>query len=308
MGGKLPRLFVITGPTASGKTAAAIQLAKKIKGAIISADSRQVYTGMNIGTAKPIIDEPAGRTGAVDSEPHPIEVPDNIDGIEHYLINIRRPNKELSLAEWQAAAYQAIEAVIDKGMTPILAGGTMLYINSIVHSYEIPSLESNPRLREELAMKNVEELYSRLIELDAKAADFVPPRHARRIIRALEVIEATGVPFSRMRKKGHCRYNVEFYGLFAGWDKLAANIEVRAREMVEMGLMAEKQRLIVQYGADLPLLNTINYRQVPDHDEMVRSNLKYARRQMSWWRGHREIKWHKTAEELMKSDEDKLEI
>ena len=292
-----PKLWVILGPTASGKTAAAIQLAQKIDGAVISADSRQVYTGLDIGTAKPRFDGKAAPT----REPQRLLMPGTVDGIVHYLINIRQPDEEFSLAEWQAAAYQAIDAVGARQMAPIMTGGTMLYIDSIVQAYDIPAVPRNEQRRAELAEMKVAQLYKRLRELDAKAAEFIPPGHARRIIRALEVIEATGRPFSEIRKKGKCRYKVQIYGLFNGWDVLKNNIAKRAQQMLDEGLEQEKQELIIKYGADLPLLKTINYREVPDKAAMVRSNLRYARRQMAWWRKREDIEWYQTADEMMGS-------
>lgn len=290
------KLAVILGPTAAGKTTAAIRLAYKINGAIVSADSRQVYTGMDIGTAKPVLDQ---RDASVwEPGPHHILVPDRVDGVDHYLINIRQPNEEMSLAEWQSAAYQAIDAIIEQHLTPILAGGTMLYIDSIVRAYDIPTVPTNHENRARLATQNVEALYKKLIELDPKAALFVQAHHAQRIIRALEVIEATGRPFSEMRRSGECKYEAALYGLFPGWERLRENVSTRVKDMLKMGLLEEKQALIDKYGAALPLLKTINYHQVPDMDEMIRSNMKYARRQMSWWRGRGEIGWFKTAEEL----------
>lgn len=283
------KLVVILGPTASGKTTAAIRLAHKINGAIVSADSRQVYTGMDIGTAKPILDHK--EAAVLESGPHHILTPDRIDGVDHYLINIRQPNEEMSLAEWQSAAYQAIDAIIEQQRTPILAGGTMLYIDSIVRAYDIPAIPKNPENRARLAAQKVETLYKKLIELDPGAALFVQAHHAQRIIRALEVIEATGRPFSEMRRSGECKYEAALYGLFPGWERLRENVSMRVKNMLDMGLFKEKQALIDRYGAALPLLKTINYHQLPDIDEMIRSNMKYARRQMSWWRNREEVTW-----------------
>lgn len=296
------KLVVILGPTASGKTTAAIRLANRINGAIVSADSRQVYTGMDIGTAKPHLDQmDEDDKSGKGQVPHHILLPDKINGIKHYLINIRRPNEEMSLTEWQAAAYQTIDAIIDQHMTPILTGGTMLYIDSVVRAYKIPAVPKDDKRRSKLAAQTVEELYKQLIRVDPKAALFVQASHARRIIRALEVIEATGRPFSEMRKKGECLYEVEMYGLFPGWETLQDNVTTRVQKMLDMGLVEEKQKLIDKYGIDLPLLKTINYNQLPDKNEMIRRNMKYARRQMSWWRGREEIKWFKTAEEMLEA-------
>jgi tRNA dimethylallyltransferase len=290
-----PELIVILGPTASGKTAAAIELARVLKGAVISADSRQVYTDMNIGTAKPQI---SNRSNG--QEPHSILTADVIEGVEHYLINIRKPNNEMTLTEWQTAAYQTIDAVAAKEERPILAGGTMLYIDSIVRAFSIPAVPPNSPLRQELTTIDTTELYERLIEQDPACATFVEKKNTRRIIRALEVIAATGRPFSEQRKQGDCLYIVKIYGLFPGWEKLEQQLTVRAQSMVDEGLREEKLWLSNHYGQELPLLRTINYDQVPNIPEMVRSNLQYARRQMAWWRRRTEIIWCDEVEALIK--------
>jgi len=290
---KLPDLIVIVGPTASGKTEAGIRIAEKVGGAVVSADSRQVYTGLNRGTAKP---EEAWLDKA-----HDIHTPDVIDGIDHYLMNIREVDDEFSLAQWQEAAFGVIDELISKGTSPLLVGGTMLYIDSIVNNYSIPAVPINNKLRGELNSLEADQLYSRLLDKDPKAGNFVQPQNKRRIIRALEVIESTGQPFSSLRTKQPSKYEVKMYGLWPGWEELESRIKVRVKQMVVDGLFKEKEELIAKHNKDLPLLATINYGQVPDTAEMIRANLRYARRQMSWWRGRSEIEWFDEVDRLIEA-------
>lgn len=298
---KLPKLTVIVGPTASGKTEAGILLAKQINGAVISADSRQIYTDMNIGTAKP---ELASNT------PHNIHTPDTIDNIKHYLFNVRAPDNQITLSEWQTSTLEIIDNLIEKNTPPLLVGGTMLYIDSIVFNYDIPRIKMNSKLRQDLEKKNTEDLFSDLIKQDPQAKDFVQPKNKRRIIRALEVIDATGKPFSQQRKTKPPRYNVQMIGLFPNWNTLSNRIQNRVQEMFAAGFIEEVTSLQKKYGTNLPLLQTINYKQVvamlngeitkeEATQAMIQANTRYARRQMSWWKGRDEITWIESPKEIL---------
>lgn len=278
------RLIVIVGPTASGKTDYAIELAKPENGAVVSADSRQVYQGMNIGTGK---------------------IRDT-QGIAHYLLNIREPNEPITLPEWQQLAFEAIDQIIANKKQPILAGGTMLYVDSVIFNYDIPRVKPNTAFRELKSQKSKVKTYQELLAKDPDAAKFIQPDNIRRIIRALEVFEATGKPFSEQRKKRESRYKIEMIGLFPGWDELRKRIEKRAREMFKLGLLDEVKALREKFGQDLPLLQTQNYRQAGAVLEqtisqaeavrdMVKSDMRYARRQMTWWRGREEINWQSSS-------------
>lgn len=320
MSNNLPKLIVIVGPTASGKTEAGIILAKHISGEVISADSRQIYTGMNIGTAKPEMENLKLKTKSEKQKlktqntlgndiQHDVHVADLVESVKHYLFNIRQPDDQLTLAEWQEGAFKVIDRLIDSNTPPLLVGGTMLYVDSIVFNYDIPSVEVNKKLREDLQSKSTEALFEDLLKRDPQAIDFVQPENKRRIIRAIEVIEATGKPFSGQRKTKLPIYDVQMIGLFPGWEALSDRIQNRVKEMLEEGLIEETIKLQDKYGLDLPLLQTINYKQVASMlegeltkeeaiQEMIRVNTRYARRQMSWWRGRAEITWIDSPEKL----------
>lgn len=302
------KIVVITGSTATGKTELAINLADQIHGAVVSADSRQVYVGMDIGTAKagPKKNK-AQRPSLVTA--HGVFVPDVVDGVDHYLLNIRKPDNPLSLSEWQASAWEVIDHILESRV-PLLVGGTMLYIDSIVKNFDVPRVEPNVQLRDELAAREADDLYAELIAQDSAAGTFIEPGNKRRIIRALEVIAATKKPFSAQRRSTSsrhgwraARYDTTIIGLFDSWEGLLMRITQRAKFMMSQGLLAETQRLIDVYGADLPLLQTMNYKQAASvlhgamserqaHEAMVRANMRYARRQMSWWKGREDIKWY----------------
>src|SRR3989344_8124111 len=178
---KKPKITVIVGPTASGKTDYAIALAKKTGGEIISADSRQIYTGMNIGTAKP--------QGAFSRQAHDVLQADMVDGIPHFLFNVTSPDKPWTLPQWQAAANRVLEDIIKRGKQPLLVGGALLYVDSIVKNFSIPAVEPDQAFRDILEQEDAPALYGRLMKADPAAVNFIEPHHKQRIIRALEVIE-----------------------------------------------------------------------------------------------------------------------
>lgn len=297
----LPRLIVIVGPTASGKTELGIALAQHIGGAAVSADSRQVYAGMNIGTGKP--------PEAWRAEAHAALNADTVNGVSHYLFNIRSPDAPLMLAEWQSAAFTILDSIIADEKMPFLVGGTMLYIDSVAKNFTIPAVQPDKKLRAHLELVDTPLLYHELLVLDPAARVFIEPHHRRRIIRALEVIKATGRAFSQQRNAGPQRYYVITIGLFPGWQELQRRIQLRAENMVAGGLLEETRVLIEQYSSTLPLLSTMNYAQAHkvlhgqlSHAqaiaEMVRVNMRYAHRQMSWWRGRKDITWLNGSENL----------
>ncbi len=273
--------YAILGPTASGKTAYAIELAKNINGAIISADSRQVYAGMDIGTAKP--------EEAWINTPHAMDIPDIIDTIPHYLLNIVSLDTPFTLSHWLDAAKKILPLIEESGKTPIIVGGTMLYIDALTDGYDIPIIEPNEEFRAELEKKSSEELFKELMIKDPEAKEFIEPHNSRRIIRALEVIEATGKPFSSLRTKKESRDEWTRIGIFSDWDTLKENITKRASEMMEDGLLEEKETLTTTFPTS-PLLKTMNYTE-STVAEMVQSNMRYAHRQMSWWKRRDDIGW-----------------
>ncbi len=300
----LPVVVAIIGPTATGKTDLGIQLAKVRHGAVVSADSRQVYAGMNIGTAKP--------KEVWANYPHAACQADEIEGIPHYLFNMSAPTELVNLAQWQFCAMKSMDMLIQSGMTPLLVGGTMLYVDSVVFNYALPEVPPDEAWRQSAEAKSAAELYAELLRLDPSAEGEIDTENKRRLIRALEIVRATGQPLHKQRKQNKPKYQVEMIGLFPGWEELRERVQTRCVTWMQDGLLAETAQLMKQYGSDLPLLNTMNYRQAKQVlnkeinqeeavAEMIKVNMRYAHRQMSWWRQRSEIKWFKSRSEAMQA-------
>lgn len=275
-------VLVIVGPTAAGKTALGVSLARRLGGAVISADSRQVYAELNIGTAKP--------RQAWRSTPHRLDHPDVIQDVPHFLLNISPLTELYTLASWQKSAHDIIHTLLAKGVRPIVVGGTMLYVDSLLCNYSIPLVPPSPAVRSRLEQLATEELLTILQKEDPQALAFIESHHRRRIIRALEVILVSGKPFSEQRRQQPSPFTFKVIGLFPGWEKLRDLISQRAHEMLAEGLIEETERLRTRYSPTLPLLQTLNYRQA-----MIQANMRYAHKQMAWWKKNPNIHWFDTA-------------
>ncbi|MBI4086176.1 MAG: tRNA (adenosine(37)-N6)-dimethylallyltransferase MiaA [Candidatus Liptonbacteria bacterium] len=267
-----PKLIVIVGPTASGKSALAIKIARKLNGEIVSADSRQIYRGMDIGTAKPPISPASRRRADAKSSAPPLlekggaATPVYAEGIKHHLIDIKNPNEEYTVADYKKGAIKAIEEIIKKGKLPILVGGTGLYVKAVVENLEIPEVRPNPALRKKLEMRIKKEglatVYRELVEQDPEAAYIVDGKNPRRVIRALEIAFTTKKPFSAQRKKGEPLFDVLKIGVALPPEKLRKRIETRVDEMVKDGLVNEVKGLIRKYGDKQVAFDAIGYREI----------------------------------------------
>lgn len=270
------KLIVVAGPTAVGKTTYAIELARRLDGEIVSADSRQIYRQMDIGTAKPTPQEQAA--------------------VRHHVIDVVDPDESFTLAEYQAAAYAAIDDIFSRGKQPLLVGGTGLYIRAVVEGLRLPPVPPNPDLRRELEAQDGAALYARLLELDPAAAARIDPRNVRRMIRALEVCLGTGRRFSELGQACPPAYPIEMTLLTMERKKLYARIDARVDGMIERGLVAETRRLAARgYGWELPSMSGLGYKQIGEYLrgevslEAAIANIKYAthgfvRRQYVWFR------------------------
>lgn len=278
----LPKILVIVGPTASGKTSLGVALAKELNGEVVSADSRLLYRGMDIGTAKPTLEER--------------------QGIPHHLIDIAEPDQQLTLTEYQEQALAAIDDILKRGKLPIVLGGTGLYVRAIVDNFEVPKVPPNPKLRAQLESLSVEERLERLQKLDptyAKRAGHNP----RYVIRALEVIEATGQPFSKLQKQGSPRYDSLQIGLSVPPPILDERIAARIKGMVKAGLVEEVRKLP-------NTINAIGYRELLPYLrgeislEKALTAVKihthqYAKRQMTWFKRDSRIQWIETPDKAL---------
>ncbi len=278
------KLIIILGPTASGKSSLAVCLAKQFNGEIISADSRQVYREMDIGTAK------ISEKGMAD--------------IPHYLIDIIRPDQPFTLAQFKKRAVKKINESQEKGKLPFLVGGTGLYIQTIADNLKIPRVKPDKKLRERLEGKTSQQLYRQLKKIDPKALAEININNKRRIIRALEVCLLTGKPFSRQKEKGQPLFDICQIGINLNREKLDKRISQRIEEMLAQGLIEEVQRLAKKYSSTLPSLSGIGYQEIISYlnneitleqaKELIKVHTRqYARRQISWFKRDSRVHWIK---------------
>ncbi|MBI5288695.1 MAG: tRNA (adenosine(37)-N6)-dimethylallyltransferase MiaA [Chloroflexi bacterium] len=244
------RLVAIIGATATGKTALSIAVAHALDGEIVNADSRQIYRGMDIGTAKPT---PAEQAAA-----------------PHHLIDILDPDETLTLAAYLDLAKAALEDIWSRGKQPIVAGGTGQYVWALLEGWRVPRVPPDRELRARrearAALEGPSTLLEELRALDPASADRIDPNNARRIIRAIEVTVATGRPFSEWQKKDRPGYDTRVVGLRMDRPALHARIDARVDAMMGAGLVDEVQRLnATGYACDLPAMSGIGYRQICEH-------------------------------------------
>jgi tRNA dimethylallyltransferase len=240
-------LIAIVGPTAVGKTALALWLAERLPVEIVSADSRQVYRGMDIGTAKPTLAEQTR--------------------LPHHLIDIVDPDESFTLAQYQSLAYTAINDILLRGKLPLLVGGTGLYIRAVLEGLTIPAVPPDPALREELFAQAAAEgeiaFHERLRQLDPAAAERLDPRNVRRVVRALEVCLKTGRPISEQQKSNPPPYRILQLGLTLPREALYARVDRRIEAMIAAGLEEEVRGLAEHgYAYELPSMSGLGYQQI----------------------------------------------
>lgn len=278
------KVIAVVGATASGKTSYAIELAKQINGEIISADSRLVYKGMDIGTAKPTVEER--------------------QGIPHHFIDIVEPEENYSAGWYAKDARKCIKGIISRGKTPIIAGGTGLYFRILLENYDLPEMNADYELREELASKSFEELFEILSRLDEKAANSVEQNDKKKLIRYIEIVKHTGKPLHLARGiKNKKEFEVEWIGLNFPREELYNRINRRVDLMVEQGLIEETQKLLEKHGRIPNIVDTIGYREIISYldgelsldeakDKLKQNTRNYAKRQLTWFRKNEEINWN----------------
>jgi len=281
-------LLVLVGPTAVGKTAVSVAVARRLGGEIISGDSMQIYRGMNIGTAKITHDE--------------------MEGVPHHLLDIKDPDEEFSVAEFQERVDRLIADIHERGRLPMLVGGTGLYVRAVLQEYTFTELQTDRTLRERLSLEEAEHgpgyLHRRLREVDPDAADRLHPNDVRRLVRALEVYERTGLPISRTQTAAHgeARYDDLFIGLTMNRESLYSRIDARVDQMLRGGLVEEARNLLRRYSAYLPPMQAIGYRETVLYlrgllawteaaDLIKRNTRRFAKRQYTWFRKDQRIHW-----------------
>ncbi len=292
---KLPKLIVILGPTASGKTTWGLELAKNFNGEIISADSRQIYKKMNIGTAKT---EGEWRRDGLRKIYY-------VEDLPHHLIDFLDPGKSFSVSDFRDKAVKYAKIANKNGKLPVVVGGTGLYIHSLVDNLKIPHLAPNRKLRKSLQDKSNEDLMKLLNALDSKTAKAVDPKNTRRIIRALEVCILSGTPFSEQQIKGEPIFDVLQIGIDVPREVLCERINKRVDEMMKLGLLKEVENLVKQkYGWKTSSMSGIGYSQFKGYFDgeydldkatelLKRDTRRYSKRQMTWFKRDKRIKWCK---------------
>ncbi len=277
------RVIAVVGATASGKTSYAIELAKKINGEIISADSRLVYKGMDIGTAKPTIDE--------------------MQEIPHYMIDVVEPEYNYSVGLYVKEAKKHITAIISRGKVPIVVGGTGLYFRVLLENYDLPDVKPDYELRKELSSYSYEELLEMLTKLDEKAANSVEKNDKKKLIRYIEIIKLAGKPLDLVRGVKEKEFNVEWVGLNFPREILYDRINKRVDLMIEQGLIDETKKLLQKHGRISNITDTIGYREVLSYldgelsldeakDKLKQNTRNYAKRQLTWFRKNEQINWN----------------
>ncbi len=283
-----PKVIVICGPTASGKTSLSISLAKKINGEIVSCDSMQIYKEMDIGSAKPTVEE--------------------MQEIKHYLVDFVSPEKRYSVSEYKEDASKAIEEIINKGKTPIIVGGTGLYLNSLIYNIQYNEMEVDLNYRRELEKEaeeyGLEVLYNRAKEIDPEAMEKVSANDKKRITRVLEIYNATGRNKTELEKKSRKEvpYNYLIFGINMERSILYDRINKRVDIMLEQGLIEEVKNLINKYSNMPTAMQGLGYKVVKEFldgniskEEMIEKikmeTRRYAKRQITWFKRIENIIW-----------------
>ena len=279
----MTKVAAIVGPTAVGKTAVSLEVAESLGAEIVSVDSMQIYRGMDVGTAKPSRQE--------------------MDRVPHHLVDLRDPDHELTVAEFQELGRAAIEDIDRRGALPLLVGGSGLYFRALVDDLEFPPRSEAVRrgLEAEAEELGAEALYERLRGADPVAAARIEPGNVRRIVRALEVIEITGAPFSDnvTWDRYDSRYELAVAGLERDRAELHGRIDDRVAAMLAGGLPDEVERLR-RARPGRTAAQALGYRQilegVPDpHDAISKATRRYARRQVSWFKADPRVRWFDAA-------------
>lgn len=277
-----PKVIVILGPTASGKSQLALNLAIKFDGEIVSADSRHVYREFNIGTNK--------------------ESAEELAQIPHYLINISKPTEQVYLPDYQKQAFEAIDSIITKEKLPFLVGGTGLYLSAVIENYQIPDVAPQPGLRKELEKLTTDELTFRLKKFDPEGSQLIYQNNRLKLIRAIEFAEVSGQSMIANKRTAEPKHDYCVIGIEVEREKLYQTINKRVFEMLDRGLEQEVKKLSAKYGWDCPAMLSIGYREWKEYfdgsktkdqviAEIQQDTRNYAKRQMTWfWRMEKKSK------------------
>ena len=321
-----PKTIVILGPTASGKTALSLSLALRLHSGqakkeceIVSADSCQIYHGMDIGTAKTPRD-----TQNPDQSPFKLgAIAPSLKGdyfsqnIRHHLVDIKNPNEDYNVSQFKKDAITAIEDISQRSKLPILVGGTAQYIYALVDNWQIPEVKEDPKLRQEIetmiSEQGLDFVFQKLVGLDPEAAYIIDPKNPRRVVRALEVAMLTGKSFTEQRGQGEPLFDSLLIGINPAPEVLKTRITERVKNMFTDGLVEEVRKLLSQYGK-VKALDAIGYREVIAYlnneitlaeaeQQIINNTIHFAKRQMTWFKRDQRIDWVQTLIEAEKLTE-----
>jgi tRNA dimethylallyltransferase len=275
-------IIVITGPTASGKTSLAIDLANKFDGEIINADSRSIYREMDIATSKPTRKE--------------------LDNIAHHLVDIVDPNESFSLSDYKKLAEKEIKSVQDRGKIPLLVGGTGLYIDAVVYDFNLTEIAPDQKYREELEKLSTTEIGIKLKEVDPETYKIIDRLNRRRLIRALEVATQSQKSLTKLQTKKPLPRNVLYFVLDCPREVLYKKIDNRVDAWFSKGLVEETKNLSAKYSFDLPSMSSIGYHEIAQYldgrislseasEIMKKRTRNYAKRQITWFKRNQDAVW-----------------
>jgi tRNA dimethylallyltransferase len=280
--GEKPRIIVIVGPTASGKSDMAIKIAKERNGELVSADSRQVYIGMDVVTAK-------------------LTPP---EGIKQWLVDVVEPDEVFTLADYQKLAFEAIDDILSRGKLPILVGGTAMYVDAVIENWVLPASAEKERIEVQqiIEKEGLESAMKLLQEKDQASANTIDLENPRRVARALEYVLATGESFVHAQDKALPKYEVEKIGLEVEPEVLKERMKKRVEWMFENGAVEETKKMLEKYSLDLPAMSGIGYKEIKEYigakiskeqaiEKITTATYQYSRRQMTWWKRDKNIKW-----------------
>ena len=292
-------VIVIGGPTASGKTGLSVELAKRVDGQIVSADSMQIYREMDIGTAK-----------VTNAE---------MQGIKHYMIDIVNPNERYSVAEYKQDAEKAIDKIIQNNHIPIVVGGTGLYINSLIYNINFPELKFDKEYRdylEELVKKEgLEKIYEKAKHIDEKACLKISPNDKKRILRILEIYHQTGKTKTELEKESReipPKYNYKVFAINYEREKLYERINLRVDKMLENGLIQEVENIKYKYNEFPTAMQGLGYKEVVEYlenkctyeemsEKIKQESRRYAKRQITWFNGIKDLIWLNAEDRINKN-------
>ena len=302
-----PKVIVIVGPTASGKTSLSIELAKKINGEIVSCDSMQIYKDMDIGSAKPSKEE--------------------MQGIKHYMIDEVIPTQRFSVAEYKKKAELAIEEILKNGKVPIVVGGTGLYANSLIYGIEYSNIEFDGKYREKLmkiaqSEEGLKSLYEEAKRIDEKAMEKISPNDQKRILRILEIYNATGktkTEQEEISRKNEVKYDYNVFAINIERPILYERINKRVDMMIEQGLIEEVRKLIEKYPEFPTAMQAIGYKEIVQYfdgtitkeeaiEKIKQETRRYAQRQITWFKRIENIKWLNGLEKTQNNIDIILEV